>query len=82
MITARKILSAFYDAQGLNGNHLRKAIQSDLRSIRRQGGKPENARGGALVNCGFAWGDSKEGGLYWARRAMFYRPMAEARQVN
>lgn len=86
MITARKVLSAFYVNQGLKGGHFRKALRHDMRSLRIQGGKQRvgrgKARGGGIVNCGFAWDNSKEGAMYWAKRSMFYRLALEARQSN
>lgn len=82
MITAKNILSAFYVSQGLKGKHLRKAMQSDMRSLRRQGGNRKNGHGGGIVNCGFPWDESKEGAMYWARRSLFYRTISESRQVN
>ena len=68
-------LRAFYDAQGLTGQHRRRAIQHDRRRIReeaiRQFGSPfdpayENAHDGLM--CAFVWKDTREGTRYWSDR--------------
>ena len=68
-------LRAFYDAQGLTGQHRRRALQHDRRRIReeaiRQFGSPfdpvqENAHDSLM--CAFVWEDAKEGRWYWLAR--------------
>lgn len=68
-------LRAFYDAQGLTGQHRRRALQHDRRRIReeatRQFGSPfdpayENAHDGLM--CAFVWEEAREGARYWYAR--------------
>lgn len=72
-------LRAFYDAQGLTGQHRRRAIQHDRRRIReeaiRQFGRPfepahENVRDHLM--CAFVWKDTREGVWYWSERNEVY----------
>lgn len=67
-------LRAFYDAQGLTGQHRRHAIRYDRRAIReaaiRETGEPfvPSTIGTDTLDCAFVWWRSKEGQPYWAAR--------------
>lgn len=61
-------LSKFYVNQGLSGKHLRKAIQYDQRSIRKQ--RNEYHRHAHSLTGALSWACSVEGTGYWLVRAM------------
>lgn len=68
-------LRAFYDAQGLTGQHRRRALQHDRRRIREeaiaQDGRPFVPSMGEYdcLSCAFIWRDSREGQDYWCARS-------------
>lgn len=72
-MSIKKQLQKFYAKQGLEGKHLRKAIQWDMKAARRN----VMARSHAVNGCGrlgadlwaaFIWSATPEGGRYWMRR--------------
>jgi hypothetical protein len=68
-MSAKKQLSAFYAAQGLTGKHRRKAMQCDMRAVRR------NATccniDGWTLGFLFMFRHTPEGGPYWYARDAF-----------
>lgn len=57
-------LNAFYAAQGLTGKHRRKAMQYDLKQVKKLRKVPFD---GSLVGL-FDWHGSPQGWLYWQNR--------------
>lgn len=57
-------LRAFYAAQGLTGKHRRKAMQYDLKQVK----KLRNYDCDYQLVCLFDWHASPQGGLYWHKR--------------
>ena len=73
-MSIKKQLQKFYAKQGLEGKHLRKAIQWDMKAFRRN----VMDRSHAVNGCGrldspllaaFIWSATPEGGEYWAARS-------------
>jgi hypothetical protein len=60
-MSAKKQLSAFYTAQGLTGKHRRKAMQYDLKQVK----KLRNYCGDYQLVSLFDWHASPQGWLYW-----------------
>lgn len=67
-------LRAFYDAQGLTGQHRRRALQYDRRRIREvaihETGQPfvPSCADTDTLSCAFVWWLTKEGRGYWLAR--------------
>lgn len=67
-------LRAFYDAQGLTGQHRRRAMQHDRRRIREvaihETGQPFTPTMPCTdtLDCAFVWWRTKEGHGYWLAR--------------
>lgn len=67
-------LRAFYDAQGLTGQHRRRALQYDRRRIREEAirdiGRPFTPThpGTDSIACAFAWHRTTDGHWYWMIR--------------
>lgn len=59
----KKQLQKFYAEQGLQGKHLRKAIQWDMKAVKRN-----RSHSGKSLASAFEWGDSPEGIAYWSAR--------------
>lgn len=60
-------LRVFYANQGLTGKQLRKAMQYDLRSIRKQSTKYHSRD---KLTRALDWASSVEGTGYWVSRAL------------
>lgn len=71
-MSIKKQVQAFYAKQGLQGKHLRKAIQWDLRRIRRLAKQWAyfigTDRHGDNIADAFVWEDTREGFDYWCAR--------------
>ena len=83
----KNVLSVYYASRKMSDKHRRKAMASDMRSLRRQGVKTDQRgltgyHGDALVSCGKNWDDLKEGGRYWAERSALFRTVKHARQPD
>lgn len=67
-MSIKKQLQEFYAQQGLEGKHLRKAIQWDMKAVSANR-KAENlpARGSILV--AFTWSKTPQGVHYWSARS-------------
>ena len=70
-MSIKKQLQEFYAKQGLEGKHLRKAIQWDMKAARRNDFDPacSGSRGYASsLGASFSWARSPEGSRYWGPR--------------
>lgn len=69
-MSIKKQLSAYYAAQGLTGKHRRKAMQYDMKAVRKNTKAFHGyARPVHVLGAAFIFKDSPEGQQYWARRA-------------
>lgn len=57
-------LREFYAAQGLQGKHRRKAMQYDLKQVK----KLRKSSGDGPLLCLFGWTCSPQGHSYWRKR--------------
>lgn len=57
-------LRAFYAAQGLTGKHRRKAMQHDMKQVKKLRESPNDV---SLI-CLFTWGSSPQEVFYWHAR--------------
>jgi hypothetical protein len=73
-MSAKKQLSAFYAAQGLTGKHRRKAMQHDMRAVRRNADCYNIA--GWTLGFLFMFLHTPEGGPYWYARDAFQLDLA------
>lgn len=66
----KKQLSAYYDKQGLTGKHRRKAMQWDMRQVRKEKARKLQLYGVAPSDLfGLHWGSMPRPTLYyWAKR--------------
>jgi hypothetical protein len=62
-MSIKKQLQKFYAKQGLQGKHLRKAIQWDMKAVKRN----RTCSGAGLVGA-FVWSESPECAPYWSAR--------------
>ena len=67
-MSIKKQLQKFYAKQGLEGKHLRKAIQWDMKAARRNTTKSLVGCAWLTLDSAFTWHDSPEGRNYWAVR--------------
>jgi hypothetical protein len=65
--TIKKELQAYYAKQGLTGKHLRKALQYDMKAVRREGRRPYRVT--SLCHA-FDWIATPQGVDYWHNRWM------------
>lgn len=63
-MNCRANLKRFYDKQGLTGQHRRRAVQYDMRALRKAGADLQAGLWSALV-----WGATPQGIGYWGARA-------------
>lgn len=69
-LTVKNQLRAFYARQGLTGKHLRKAIQWDMKAVRRNADWTDYDPGKDDLSCSFSWNNSPEGYYYWSNRCI------------
>lgn len=69
-MSIKKQLSAYYDKQGLTGKHRRKAMQWDMRQVRKEKARKFSLYGTTPYSIfGLYWGSMPNPTLYyWAKR--------------
>lgn len=70
-MSIKKQLSAYYAKQGLTGKHRRKAMQYDMKAVRKNIKAYHGPYASSVHELGaaFLFKDAPEGHTYWARRA-------------
>lgn len=70
MSRVKQQLKSFYRGKGLKGKRLKRAVWADVGRVKCERKKQySNSRTEGQLDTQFAWGDSKDGHIYWARRA-------------